>query len=199
MDRPKPSRPRHVRSSDIQRRDREASWLTPRLITGAAALGFFTLAGIVAYRYLLIGAPPKKVRSKHSKKDRKKKQADDEKEEPNLRRSGTTSPLSRSRPATPAAPTKAVADSSRVDQLAWWAEIAKDQFEQRQLDHAKYYAMKAMEIGSTIADFTETLTYFQLRYILVIEEKRPDARVKELQTYERRFLIYQAQFPALLT
>lgn len=187
MERQRQQRQRPSGAHETRRRDQRSAWPSGTLIAGGAALGIFTLAGLLAYRYLWTKKAPKKARSKHSKKDRKSKKQEVEEEEPELRKSGTTSPRGPSRPASPVAPVKSVPYSSRQDQFAWWKEIAADQFEARKTEHAQYYAKKALDLASSIPFIQETTSYQQLRFIMVTGVQEPEARMKELQSYEISF------------
>lgn len=194
MERPRAPRQRPAQSSEARRRETRPAWATSTLIAGAAALGIFTMAGLLAYRYLLTGKPAKKARSKHGKKERKSKKHEVAEEEPDLRKSGAGSPRGPSRPASPVAPVKSVPDASRQDQFAWWKEIAVDQFEARKTEHAQYYAKKALDLAVSIPYIQDTASYQQLRFVLATSIADPEARMKELQSYETR-LNFFLHFP----
>lgn len=187
MERPK--NPRVAKTTKAQtteprRREVASFWASPSVYAGAAALGLCTVAGFLIYRYFRAAKTPKKTRSKHSKKVRKSKKQDVVEEEPELRNSGAASPRGPSRPDSPVAAPKSVPDSSRQDQFAWWKEIATDQFEARKTDHAQYYAKKALDLAASIPFVQETTSFQQLRFIMVAGIADPEARTRELQSYD---------------
>jgi tetratricopeptide (TPR) repeat protein len=151
------------------------------VIAGVGTIGLVGAAGFLAYRYFAGSAPAKKSRSKHGKKDKKKKSSDDAVKAPVPSKSGTSTPRTPPRSDSPPVPTKPVADSSRMDQLAWFIEIAKDQFEARGLRHAKYYADKALELGSNVQDFKDTLSYAQMRYVSIFVSPDRESKFTDLK------------------
>ena len=175
MDRPARARPRAPPQQEGPKRAQSSSWVPSGVIAGVGTIGLVGAAGFLAYRYFAGSAPAKKSRSKHGKKDKKKKSSDDAVKAP--------------------VPTKPVADSSRMDQLAWFIEIAKDQFEARGLRHAKYYADKALELGSNVQDFKDTLSYAQMRYVSIFVSPDRESKFTDLKAYEYEFLRFKPLQP----
>jgi hypothetical protein len=159
----------------------------------AGAIGALGLGGFLAYRYFVAPTTSKKARSKNAKKekkDKKKKSSEPSSASPALKNSGAGSSKTPPRSESPPAMARPVADTSRLDQLAFWTEIAKDQFEARGLKHAKYYADKALALGESSPDFKGTLSYCQLRYIVnfVIGDK--EGKLEELKRYGMTFFFF---------
>jgi hypothetical protein len=158
-------------------------------VGGVLVLTVIGAASFVAYRFLASPRTQKKSRSRHGKKDKSKKKAAEAEAEvvaPKAQKTPPPTSLRSSQPARAASPpalTKPVADSSRLDQLAWWGEIAKDQFDSRSLKHAAFYASKALALGEQTPDFAGTYSHCYLRFILAYVTENRDEQLSELKEY----------------
>jgi len=189
MDRPRGApRQRAVQTIEVPAREQPGGWPVVGLVGTVTTLGLVGAAGFLAYRYMSGSRASKKSRSKHGKKDKAKKKVESDEEAPSPKQSSPPSPRTPPRAASPPVQAKPVADSSRLDQLAWWVEIAKDQFEARSLKHAKYYCDKALALGESVSDFTNTLSYSQMRYIKTFVMGEHEGKLEDLKTYVVRFL-----------
>lgn len=166
---------------------RRDGWMPSTVLAGAGVIGVVGAASYLAYRMFVAPASSKKARSKHGKKNKKKSSSQEPIKAPVATKSGTSTPRTPPRSESPTASAKIVPDSSRLDQLAWWVEIAKDQFAVHAQRHAKYYADKALAIGESIPDFKGTLAYCQVLFISIYVSPNRDALLNEAKRYGTYF------------
>ena len=215
MDRPRAPRPRPTAVMQAPAQAPvAATWSVTKLVGGVLALTVIGAASIVAYRFMSGPRTQKKSRSKHGKKEKSKKKSEVDVVAPTSQKAGSP-PSSRTPPparaASPPAMAKPVADSSRLDQLAWWVEIAKDQFESRSLKHAAFYANKALVLGEQTPDFEGTFSHCFLRFILAYVTENRDLQLGELKDIridltkleategqKKEFLMFKARVVAAL-
>jgi len=156
-----------------------ASWMPKSVLASAGVIGVVGAASYLAYRFFVAPASSKKARSKHSKKGKKKSSSQEPVKAPVATKSGSSTPRTPPRSESPTANVKIVPDSSRLDQLSWWVEIARDQISANAPRHAKYYADKALALGENIPDFKDTLSYCQVLLISISVSQNRDTLLGE--------------------
>ncbi|XP_049850573.1 titin-like [Schistocerca gregaria] len=65
-----------------------------------------------------------------------------------------------------AVPGKGSSESLMLDQLAWWLNIAKDQFESKRFKGAQYYAQKAIDAMRQIPELERSFKMCEMMFIL---------------------------------
>lgn len=183
MERQPRARQRAQPSMEAPAAANRTGWMPSTVLAGAGVVGVVGAAGYLAYRMFVAPASSKKLRSKHGKKNKKKTSTQEPIKAPVATKSGTSTPRTPPRSESPTASAKIVPDSSRLDQLAWWVEIAKDQFSVHAHRHAKYYADKALAIGESVPDFKSTLAYCHVLFISIYVSPNRDAMLPEAKRY----------------